>query len=413
MRGTASTIEPMANRPTTMTRSADSTTTRDDRAGVASAPDPLAPPAPRAPIETELGCWRDAVEQRLHELLPVAPMAADAVGAAMRTAVLTPGKRIRPLLLLMAARCLGREPQRLFDAACALELVHAASLVLDDLPCMDDALLRRGQPALHRAYGEDVALLAAVALLSRAYGVLAATSVLDATARAEMVAALAEAVGVSGLVRGQWRDLRERAGGADGPAVDAVRAAEETNQLKTGSLFAVAFELAAADARANERARAALRRCAQHVGQAFQLKDDLDDSGEDAGAGFSRCHAEARPSGNAGCAAWPGHRTKAACGRTRRGHPLAARSVRRTQRRPLPPDRPHRAARRIGALTRNDAATAAQVARAPGPAFLPSWQSRSAPRAGRMRRRRTRTTESPRRRSRWSANGRTRRPADH
>ncbi|MEO9101053.1 MAG: polyprenyl synthetase family protein [Burkholderiaceae bacterium] len=233
-----------------------------------------------APIETELRCWRDAVEERLHELLPKPPAGTDAVAAAMRNAVLTPGKRIRPLLVLMTARCLGREPQRLLDAACAIELVHAASLVLDDLPCMDDALLRRGQPALHRAFGEDVALLATVALLSRAYGVLAAANAIDAAARAEMVVALADAVGPAGLVRGQWRDLRELVDAATtGPNSNAVQAAEETNQLKTGSLFAAAFDLAAADARADGATRSALRSCADRIGQAFQLQDDLDDSG--------------------------------------------------------------------------------------------------------------------------------------
>ncbi len=296
----------MANPPTTMTRTADRTPTQDARLDrrdaeqmADAANEGVDAGAGVVPIETELHCWRDAIEQRLHELLPAPPAGSDAVAAAMRNAVLTPGKRIRPLLVLMAARCLGREPQRLLDAACALELIHAASLVLDDLPCMDDALLRRGQPALHRAFGEDVALLAAIALLSRAYGALAAAPALDAAARAEMVGALADAVGPAGLVRGQWRDLREPTGTTDttgttgaGPNSAAVRAAEETNQLKTGSLFAAAFELAAADARADGAARAALRICAGRVGQAFQLKDDLDDSPEavvpqrDAGFGF-------------------------------------------------------------------------------------------------------------------------------
>ena len=114
------------------------------------------------------------IEQRLDQLLPV-ESERDLVGAAMREGALAPGKRIRPLLLLLAARdlCCSATPAGLLDLACAVETVHAASLILDDMPCMDDAQLRRGRPTIHCQYGEHVAILAAVALLGKAFGVVA------------------------------------------------------------------------------------------------------------------------------------------------------------------------------------------------------------------------------------------------
>lgn len=216
-----------------------------------------------------LPAWRSRVDQRLAELLPV-PSDGDGVAAAMRDGALAPGKRLRPLLMLAAGRALGCDSPALLDAACAVEMVHAASLVLDDMPCMDDARTRRGRPTVHLRHGEDVAVLAAVALLAQACGTVAALPGLDGALRTRVVGVLCEAVGPRGLVRGQYRDLRE------GGAARTLQAIVEANDQKTGVLFACALEIACMVAGAPDAVQA-LRAAAVELGQAFQLRDDLED----------------------------------------------------------------------------------------------------------------------------------------
>ncbi|WP_213881520.1 polyprenyl synthetase family protein [Pseudomonas sp. dw_358] len=215
---------------------------------------------------------REDIEARLVQLLPAIGNERDLVAQAMRDCTLAPGKRMRPLLLLLAARDLGCQDKAALDMACAIEMVHAASLVLDDMPCMDDAQLRRGQPTTHKRYGEDVAILAAIALLSRAFGVVAAAAGISPLVRTQLVATLANAVGMQGLVRGQFEDLREGT---------RPRSAEEislTNDLKTGVLFSATLEMACLLAGADEPTRTALQGFALELGQAFQLYDDLQDN---------------------------------------------------------------------------------------------------------------------------------------
>ena len=218
------------------------------------------------------------IEQRLDQLLPV-ESERDLVGAAMRDGALAPGKRIRPLLLLLAARDLGcnATPAGLLDLACAVEMVHAASLILDDMPCMDDAQLRRGRPTIHCQYGEHVAILAAVALLSKAFGVVALAEGLSAAARADAVAELSHAVGMQGLVQGQFKDLSE----GDKPrSADAILM---TNHFKTSTLFCASMQMASIVAEAPGEAREQLHRFSLNLGQAFQLLDDLTDGMADTG----------------------------------------------------------------------------------------------------------------------------------
>ena len=209
---------------------------------------------------------REALELRIDQLLGGAER-ADLLGAAMRASALSAGKRMRPLLLMLVARDLGCSSKALIDVACAVEMVHAASLVLDDMPCMDDASLRRGKPAIHVQFGEDVAILSSVALLSRAFGVLAQAQDISTATRARLVAALAQTVGDQGLVRGQFEDLH---GGARTPEQIAT-----TNELKTGLLLGVAVDMAAIVCQADERVAQQLRAFALAAGQAFQIKDDL------------------------------------------------------------------------------------------------------------------------------------------
>ncbi len=209
------------------------------------------------------------VDRRLATLAPCVIEGQSPLDGALRDGLLAPGKRLRPLVTLLVAEALGGPAEAALDAGCALEMIHAASLILDDLPCMDDAELRRGRPTVHRAHGEDVAVLCAVALLSEAYGTLARLPGTEGAQRGECVAVLADAVGTRGLVAGQYQDLR---GGLGPRPVSEIDAA---NGLKTGSLFTAAVELGAILSRADEARRASLKSFARELGLAFQLLDDL------------------------------------------------------------------------------------------------------------------------------------------
>jgi geranylgeranyl diphosphate synthase type II len=173
--------------------------------------------------------------------------------------------------MLSAAHFGGREMAAL-EFACAVEMVHTASLILDDLPCMDDAEMRRGEPALHRRFGEDVAVLSAVALLNQAYAVIAADEGLDAETRLCLSGLVSSAVGFGGLVAGQIRDLR------DPPSHRDERALTTLNHQKTGMLFVAALEGGAVIAGADSAGRLSARLFADRLGFAFQLCDDLLDS---------------------------------------------------------------------------------------------------------------------------------------
>ncbi|WP_306395951.1 polyprenyl synthetase family protein [Telluria beijingensis] len=224
----------------------------------------------------EIAQLRLAIDQRIDQLLSGGGP-SDQLTKAMRASALSAGKRMRPLLLMLVARDLGCTSKALVDVACAVELVHAASLILDDLPCMDDASLRRGKPAIHVQFGEDVAILASVALLSRAFGVLSQAHDIQPATRARLVATLAQTVGEQGLVRGQFEDLH---GGARSPEAIAT-----TNELKTGLLLGVAVDMAAIICHADDKVARQLRAFALAAGQAFQIKDDFLDGQDSAVTG--------------------------------------------------------------------------------------------------------------------------------
>lgn len=214
----------------------------------------------------------DALEKRLQQLLPPCELHG-AVYAAMRDATLAAGKRMRPLLLLLAARDMGCDIDRpgVVDLACAVEMIHAASLVLDDMPSMDNAMQRRGRPTIHCQYGENVAMLAAVSLLSQAFGVIARAQDLAPEVKSQASAALSVAIGHLGLAQGQFLDLSAPHNSGD------VEAIMLTNELKTSSLFDAVLQIAAIAAGAQPLAREHLRSLAREMGQAFQLMDDLAD----------------------------------------------------------------------------------------------------------------------------------------
>jgi geranylgeranyl pyrophosphate synthase len=211
------------------------------------------------------------VDRRLAELIPGPGEEPGRLGEAAHYALLAPGKRFRPLLTLLTAEAFGAPVGRALDMACAMEMVHAASLVLDDLPSMDDARLRRGRPTTHRVYGEADAILASVGLLTQAFSVIAADQGIAAEDRSALVVSLASAVGFSGLVAGQALDLAERNRPRTVAELDAL------NHRKTGVLMMAAAEAGARIGGANPAARRELGEFARRIGLAFQIRDDLID----------------------------------------------------------------------------------------------------------------------------------------
>ncbi|UUD65600.1 (2E,6E)-farnesyl diphosphate synthase [Pseudomonas seleniipraecipitans] len=192
--------------------------------------------------------------------------------AAMRYSVFNGGKRIRPLLAYAACEALGGAAQQADGAACAVELIHAYSLVHDDLPAMDDDDLRRGQPTTHKAFDEATAILAGDGLQSLAFAVLASDqrNPQNADVRLSMFSALADAAGPAGMVGGQAIDLGSVGQQLQQPALEIM------HRHKTGALIEASVRLGAlASGRSDERSLAALSTYARAVGLAFQVQDDI------------------------------------------------------------------------------------------------------------------------------------------
>jgi len=212
------------------------------------------------------------VDAKLDELF-YAPRAELAlIYQAMRYSVINGGKRVRPLLVYAACEALGGSPERADAAACAVELIHAYSLVHDDLPAMDDDDLRRGQPTTHKAFDEASAILAGDGLQSLAFEVLAdgQRNPLPAEVRLDMLSHLAKAAGPAGMVGGQAIDL-----GSVGQWLDQG-ALEIMHRHKTGALIEASVRLGAlASGEADSLSLRALQDYAQAVGLAFQVQDDI------------------------------------------------------------------------------------------------------------------------------------------
>jgi farnesyl diphosphate synthase len=206
----------------------------------------------------------------LDQLLVVPPDLEARVYEAMRYAALAPGKRMRPFLVLAGARLFGVARRCALQVAAAVEMVHAYSLVHDDLPAMDNSDLRRGRPTCHKQFDEATAVLAGDGLLTAAFGVLADPDTHgDPGVRCELVAALAAAAGAAGMVGGQMIDLI-----AEHQSLD-IGAITRLQRMKTGALIAFSCEAGAILAKAPSEPRSALRGYAHDLGLAFQIADDL------------------------------------------------------------------------------------------------------------------------------------------
>jgi len=210
------------------------------------------------------------VDQRLDIALPPTELAPHRLHDAMRYAVFNGGKRVRPLLAYAAGECLDLDEESLDAPAAAIELIHAFSLVHDDLPAMDDDDLRRGKPTVHREFDEATAILAADALQPLAFSVLAGMATVPAEVRASLVSLVADACGSIGMTGGQSIDLASE--GRTLPVEDL----ERMYAMKTGALIHAAIMSAALLAVGLEpQKREALNQFARNIGVAFQIKDDI------------------------------------------------------------------------------------------------------------------------------------------
>lgn len=222
-------------------------------------------------LETYLADRKRAVEEHLFASLPAAETRPAILVEAMRHAVLSGGKRLRPILCLAAAEAVGGSAEDARYAATAVELLHTYTLVHDDLPCMDNDLLRRGQPTVHARYGEAIAVLTGDALQTLAFEMLANTPERRPGTVARLVKELAAAVGFAGVIGGQVEDIRFAAA----PTRDVI---DFVFQHKTADLFKAACRLGALAAGGDEDAVDKLSRFADALGFAFQIIDDLLDA---------------------------------------------------------------------------------------------------------------------------------------
>lgn len=228
-------------------------------------------------IAARLSDWQVRSEVALAVALDAADSGPDGspLQAAMRHAVLDGGKRMRPLLVYATGALFGVEPIRLDALAVAVELIHAYSLVHDDLPAMDDDTLRRGKPTVHAAFDQATAILAGDALQSLAFAVLTDAD-FEAPTRIDMLRTLAQAAGAAGMCGGQALDL-QFTGSLSGNATHTIDPGllERLHRLKTGALLGASVRLGALAGSADADALQDLDRFADAFGLAFQIRDDL------------------------------------------------------------------------------------------------------------------------------------------
>jgi geranylgeranyl diphosphate synthase type II len=221
------------------------------------------------PLNDYFSSRRALIDRFLAELHPRAP---EPLAAPLRRALDSPGKRVRGVLTIAAGEAAGAKGEKLVRAAAAMEMIHASSLVLDDLPSMDDALLRRGAPTLHRDFGEDLAILSAVALLNHAYGLVAEAHAECSPRRwpmQQVVQRVVDAVGWDGTVAGEAVDLHSEGSKLDFDTLEFI------HSRKTGALFVAAAAVGAMLANIHSAPLARIEVFAKNLGLAFQITDDI------------------------------------------------------------------------------------------------------------------------------------------
>ncbi|HVL79068.1 MAG TPA: farnesyl diphosphate synthase [Sphingomicrobium sp.] len=235
----------------------------------------------RALLEDETGQVSAEVDAFFAAILTAPGDGRDRLFEAMRHAMIGGGKRLRPLLAVAAARLFAIDPERALRVGAAIEAIHVYSLIHDDLPCMDNDDLRRGKPTVHKAFGEDAAVLAGDSLHALAFEILADSRTHeDPFVRSDLVVELARAAGPSGMAGGQMMDLV-----AEGQQLD-LAAITRLQQLKTGALIEYSVEAPCIMARLPADGRRPYRGYARNIGLAFQIADDLiDHSGDESSAG--------------------------------------------------------------------------------------------------------------------------------
>ncbi|MDP8254324.1 MAG: polyprenyl synthetase family protein [Candidatus Alcyoniella australis] len=229
-------------------------------------------------IQKDLAIKRRMIEQALQDNLPGGEQVPAVLADALRYAAMGGGKRLRPALCLAAAQALGHDQQQVLPAACGVEFAHTSSLLLDDLPCMDDHATRRGKATTHKVFGESNAILAAMSALSHGFELVALNArQLQAPADAILAAIneLGQAVGAAGLCGGQQLDLVSQTEEVD------LNTLQQIHRQKTGLLFVAAVAIPALLLGAEEQIVDALRSYARRLGQAFQISDDIIDVAED------------------------------------------------------------------------------------------------------------------------------------
>ena len=232
-----------------------------------------------APLDGHLRRVDEEIQKRLRTGIPI-------IDASAIHLFLSGGKRIRASLVILSSGLRGDIPEGIIELAAATEIVHASSLILDDLPALDDAALRRGRPANHVAHGEAMALMAAFNLFDLAFATIARSY--DAPAAQRLTALLAGAVGSEGLIAGEVEDLQAAAG------TISFETLERIHRWKTGALFVAAAVAGAVTAGGRPDQSAALSAYAKNLGLAFQIVDDLlDVEGDPAETGKARL-ADAR-----------------------------------------------------------------------------------------------------------------------
>jgi len=238
------------------------------------------------PMDPQLATWKSLIEDRLRASLEQGPDCPDRLRESMAYSLLGGGKRLRPLLVLIACEACGGNVEAALPAACAIEMVHTYSLIHDDLPAMDDDDQRRGRPTNHRRFDEATAILAGDALLTRAFEVLA-TELTPPEIAAACCADLAGAAGMCGMVGGQMADLqlegrRSEVGGSEGRKREeggdqssTLNELELLHRRKTGRLLCSALTMGGRIAGADAPTLQSLQTYGESIGLAFQIIDDL------------------------------------------------------------------------------------------------------------------------------------------